>query len=191
MGHVAPECAQRRSARPDGLADVRVLERTLRVLRQRQPETVLVGTGGHIVDEGVVRVGDPVSRHRVVRRQQGVLAGQAGLPDGLAILVRELSPFAARLVGHAGLGRMALDLDGEVPDELVAVLDAVFEEEAVTDDVVGHVVLDAQVVRAVHGHAAVVGVVDGGVLDVLALARRRPDASGSDSGPASCAGPCD
>ena len=55
---------------------------------------------------------------------------------------------------------MALDLDGEVPDELVAVLDAVFEEEAVADDVVGHVVLDAQEVRAVHGHAAVVGVVD-------------------------------
>ena len=65
---------------------------------------------------------------------------------------------------------MALDLDGEIPDELVAVLDAVFQEEAVTDDVVGHVVLDAQVIRAVHGHAAVVRVVDGGVLDVLALA---------------------
>ncbi len=85
---------------------------------------------------------------------------------------------------HAGLGRMALGLDREVADELVAVLDAVFEEEAVTHGVVGHVVLDAQVVRAVHGHAAVVGVVDRGVLDVLALARRRPDASGSDSGPA-------
>src|SRR5688572_31588693 len=85
MGHVASECAQRRSARPDGLADFRILERTLRVFWQRQPETVLVGTGGHIVDEGVVRVGDPVRRHRVVRRQQGVLAGHAGLPDGLAI----------------------------------------------------------------------------------------------------------
>ncbi len=65
---------------------------------------------------------------------------------------------------------MALDLDGQVVHELVAVLDAVFEEEAVTDDVVGHVVLDPQVVGAVHRHAAVVGVVDGRVLDVLALA---------------------
>ena len=35
--------------------------------------------------------------------------------------------------------------------------------------VVGHVVLYPQVVRAMHGHAAVVGVVDGRVLDVLAL----------------------
>ena len=64
---------------------------------------------------------------------------------------------------------MALGLDRQVADELVAVLDAVFEEEAVADGVVGDVVLDAQVVGAVHGHAAVVGVVDRGVLDVLAL----------------------
>ena len=101
------------------------------------------------------------------------------------------SPFAARLVGDAGLGGMALDLDGQVVHELVAVLDAVFEEEAVTDDVVGHVVLDAHVIGAMHGHAAVVGVVDGRVLDVLALAHRRPDASGSGSGPAPGSGPCD
>ncbi len=64
---------------------------------------------------------------------------------------------------------MALGLDGEVLHELVAVFDAVFEEEAVTDGVVGHVVLDAHEIRAVHGHAAVVGVVDGRVPDVLAL----------------------
>jgi hypothetical protein len=48
------------------------------------------------------------------------------------------------------------------------VLDAVFHEEAVADGVVGDVVLDAQVMRAVHGHAAVEGVVDRGVADVLA-----------------------
>ena len=64
---------------------------------------------------------------------------------------------------------MALGLDGQVVHVLVAVLDAVFEEEAVTDGVVGHVVLDVHVVRAMHRDAAVVGVVDGGVLDVLAL----------------------
>ena len=52
-------------------------------------------------------------------------------------------------------------------DKLVAVLDAVFEEEAVTDGVVGHVVLNAQEIRAMHGHTAVVGVVDRGVPDVL------------------------
>ncbi|HEX2618318.1 MAG TPA: hypothetical protein VHL57_12295, partial [Flavobacteriales bacterium] len=49
-------------------------------------------------------------------------------------------------------------------------LDAVFQEEAVAHVVVGDVVLDLQVVRAVHRHAAVVGVVDGRVPDVLALA---------------------
>ena len=75
-------------------------------------------------------------------------------------------PCRSRLSGcgevgrDAGLGRMALGLDRQVVDKLVAVLDAVFEEEAVTDGVVGHVVLNAQEIRAMHGHAAVVGVVD-------------------------------
>ena len=63
--------------------------------------------------------------------------------------------------------RMTLGLDGQVVDECVAVLDAVFEEEAVADGVVGDVVLHPQVVGAVDGDAAVVGVVDRGVLDVL------------------------
>jgi hypothetical protein len=64
---------------------------------------------------------------------------------------------------------MTLGLDPEVADKLVAVLDAVFHEEAVTDGVVGDVVFNAQEIRAVHGHTAVVGVVDRGVLDVLPL----------------------
>ncbi len=66
MGHVAFEGAHRRAARPDGLADVRVLERALRVFGQRQPEAGRVGTGRHIVDEAVVRVGDPERRRRIV-----------------------------------------------------------------------------------------------------------------------------
>ena len=64
---------------------------------------------------------------------------------------------------------MTLGLDRQVADKLVAVLDAVFDEEAVTDGVVGHVVFNAQVVRAMHGHTAVEGVVDRGVPDVLPL----------------------
>ena len=64
---------------------------------------------------------------------------------------------------------MALGLDRQVVNKLVAVLRAVFEEEAVTDGVVGHVVLNAQEIRAVHGHTAIVGVVDRCVLDVLPL----------------------
>ena len=55
---------------------------------------------------------------------------------------------------------MALGLDGQVVHELVVVLDAVFHEEAVADGVVGHIVFNAKEIRAVHGHAAVVGIVD-------------------------------
>ena len=56
---------------------------------------------------------------------------------------------------------MALDLDRQVLDKLVAVLDAIFHEETVADDVVGDVVLDSQVVGAVHRHATIEGIVDG------------------------------
>jgi len=62
---------------------------------------------------------------------------------------------------------VALGLDGEVADERVAGLDPVLDEEAVADGVVGDVVLDPEVVRAVDGDAAAVGVVDRGVADVL------------------------
>ncbi len=65
---------------------------------------------------------------------------------------------------------MTFGLDCQVLDEFIAVLDPVFEEEAVADGVVGHVVLHAQEVRAVHGHTAVVGVMERRVLDVLPLA---------------------
>ncbi len=53
--------------------------------------------------------------------------------------------------------------------ELVVVLHAVLQEEAVTNIVVGHVVLNVQRNCAMHGHAAAVGVVNGRVLDVLPL----------------------
>ena len=97
----------------------------------------------------------------------------------------------ARFVGSHGLGRMALGQDRQVADELVAVLHAVFEEEAVTDVVVGHVVFNAQVIRAMHGHAAAVGVVNRGILDVLPL--RIADQMPMDRipGKMSCSGPCD
>jgi hypothetical protein len=62
---------------------------------------------------------------------------------------------------------MTLDLDSQIFDKLVAVLDAIFHEETVADDVVGDVVLDPQVIGAMHCHAAVVGVVNGRVPDVL------------------------
>ena len=143
------------------------LRTPVRMLGQGHPEADRVGTRGHVVAVDVVRIGDPEARHRVVRRQQHVL--------GLLAAVRRRRPRSAlsgrgevgRLARH---GRVALGLDRQVVDELVAVLDAVLQEEAVADGVVGHVVLDPQVVRAVHGHAAAVGVMDRGVPDVLALA---------------------
>ena len=70
------------------------------------------------------------------------------------------SPFAARLVGAQALEVWHLIWMARLCTNSLPCSDAVFEEEAVTDGVVGHVVLNAQEVRAVHGHAAVVGVVD-------------------------------
>ena len=62
---------------------------------------------------------------------------------------------------------MTLGLDAEVADKLVAGLDAVFEEETVTHGVIGDIVLDQQIVCAVHGYAATVSVVNRRVSDVL------------------------
>ena len=64
---------------------------------------------------------------------------------------------------------MTLGQDPQVVHELVAVLHAVLQEEAVTNVVVGHVVFNVQVICAMHGHAAAVGVVNRRVLDVLPL----------------------
>ena len=168
MRYVAPEFTQWRTARPGVEAVFRSQKGALRVLRQRKPEAGLIGTGGHVVDEGVVRIGDPVSRHRVVGRQQRVRAGHAGLPDGLTTS----ADFAvgSEIDRYAGLAHVALHLDRQVVHVLIAGLDAVFEEETVTNDVVSHVVFHAHVVGAMHGDAAVEGVVDRGVLDVLAFA---------------------
>ncbi|MBT6041877.1 MAG: hypothetical protein HOH14_00125 [Gammaproteobacteria bacterium] len=65
---------------------------------------------------------------------------------------------------------MTLGLDCQIADVLVAGLHAVFHEEAVAHSIVGHVVLNLQVVGAMHRHAAVVGIVDRRVPDVLASA---------------------
>src|SRR6188508_3320123 len=48
MGNVVPELADLGTTRPGALADFRVQELTVRVLRQREPEAILVGARGHI-----------------------------------------------------------------------------------------------------------------------------------------------
>src|SRR5690606_41469854 len=124
---------------------LRARERTARMLRQRDPDAVRIGAGGHVVDERVVRIRDPVGRDRVVRGQQNVASEKARFPVGHAILAREAGlAFRSEIDRHAGLRRVALGLDRQVSDELVAGLDAVLVEEAVTYCVYGNVVLDAQ-----------------------------------------------
>src|SRR5690606_9456268 len=162
VGDVVTELAELHSTRPRIRADLSAFELTYRVLRKRHPEADLIGAGGHVAHVRIVRVGDPERRCRVVGRNQDLIGVLA-----VASLLGRAGRGEVRL--DARLRRMTLGLYPQVADELVAVLDAVLEEEAVTDGVVGHVVLDAQEIRAVHGHAAVVGVVDRGVLDVLAL----------------------
>jgi hypothetical protein len=157
MRGVALELAQGHAARPDVRAALPVEERARRMLRQGEPEADLLGPGGHVVAVDVVRIGDPERRHVVVGRDQdigGVLAGQ---DEVLAVRRHEWAE-VGRLTRFA-VG-MALGQDSEVVNELVAGFHGVFEEEAVTHRVEGHVVFHPHVVGAVHRHAAAVGVVD-------------------------------
>ena len=165
MGGVALELPHPGSTRPGLRTDLRAFELTRRMLRQGEPETCRIGPRGHVVPVNIVRIGDPESRHRVVGREQDILGVLAGRLEVRAVRRSERGEVCrvARRV------RMALGQDRQVVDELVVVLHAVFEEEAVTNVVVGHVVFNVQVICAMHGHAAAVGVVNRRVLDVLPL----------------------
>src|SRR5262249_14461764 len=70
VGDVALELAESRATWPRSLADLRAFELARGMLGEREPETCRVGTRGHVVAVNVVRVGDPVTRRRVVRRDQ-------------------------------------------------------------------------------------------------------------------------
>ena len=71
-----------------------------------------------------------------------------------------------RITGPVG---MALGQYPQVVQILVAGFNAIFEEVAVTDVVVGHIVLNPDIVRTVYRHTAAVGVVNRRVLNVLPL----------------------
>ncbi len=180
VGGVAAELAHLGPARPDILTARPVQECARRMLRQGVPETDLLGPRGHIVAVGVVGVGDPERRGRVVGRDQDIL--------GALALVGLMSQGQVRRNTGFSVG-MALGQDPQVVDELVAVLHGVFQEEAVTDGVVGHVVLHPHVIGAVHRHAAAVGVVDRRSSRCTGPGLRPGCASGSDSGPGACSGP--
>ena len=75
--------------------------------------------------------------------------------------------------GLAWQCRMTLGLDAQVLDDNVTRFNSVFHKEAVAYGVVGNIVFDQQVIRGMYRHAAVVGVVNRGVLECIARSRRR------------------
>ena len=165
MGGVALELPHPGSTWEGLRTDLRVFELTNTVRRQGEPETCRVGPRGHVIAVNIVRIGDPESRRRVVGREQDILGVLAGRLEVRAVR-RSKRGEVCRVARRV---RMTLGQNPQVVDELVAVLHAVFEEEAVTNVVVGHVVFNVQVICAMHGHAAAVGVVNRRVLDVLSL----------------------
>src|SRR6516164_8499106 len=72
MGGVALELPHPYSTRPGLRTDLRAFEFTRRMLRQGEPETCCVGPRSHVVPVNIVRIGDPESRRRVVRRDQDI-----------------------------------------------------------------------------------------------------------------------
>ena len=164
MGGVALEFPHPGSTWPD--VGVLAFVRSRRMLRQGEPETRLLGTRGHVVAVDIVRIGDPEGRRRVVGRDQDILGALAGRARSRSA-PRSGRAEVCRNTGFA-VG-MAFGHYAEVVNELVAGLHRVFEEEAVTHGVEGHVVFDPHVIGAMHGHAAAVGVVNRRVLDILPL----------------------
>src|SRR5215469_18816413 len=137
MSGVALELPHLGSTWPDCLAGIRAFVQACWMLRQGEPETRRLGPRGHVVPVNVVRIGDPESRRRVVGRDQDILGALAGQIEVLAALRTERAE-VGRNTGFAV--RMTLGHHSQVVDELVARFDGVFQEEAVTDGVVGYVV---------------------------------------------------
>src|SRR3954471_19819809 len=128
---------------------------------KRDPEACGLGTCGHIPAVGVVGVRDPEGSRRVVGRNQlvgGILtlgAAAVGSDDCIC-----------RTARSAG---MALGQYSQVVHILVSVLNTIFEEIAVTNVVVGHIVLHTDIVRTMYRHTTAVGIVNRRVLNVLPL----------------------
>ena len=97
-----------------------------------------------------------------------MLAGKTDSPEFTTVF-RINFTVGGQIVWHACHGGMTLGLDRQVKNERVAGLDAVFHEETVAHGVVGDIVFHPQVIGAVHGDAAVKGIVDGRVPDVLTI----------------------
>src|SRR4030095_6053509 len=101
-----------------GLADLRAFELARRMLREGEPETCRVGPRGHVVAVGVVWIGDPERRRRVIRRDQDVLGVLTGGLEVQAVRVRSERGEVGRV---ARLVWMALWQDRSVLSVLVSV----------------------------------------------------------------------
>ena len=157
VGNVAAELTQPGPSGPGIGTDFRAFERPYRMRRKGHPEASGIRTRSHIIPVDVIRIGDPECRSSVVRGKQDML----GL---LAILILDRQKKACRLTRQCW---MTLGLDSQVFDDLITRLYTVLHEKAVPHSVVGDIVFNAQVIRAMNGHAAAVGVVNRGVLNVL------------------------
>src|SRR5688572_11693316 len=157
MSGIAAELPQPAASWPGIGAALCAFERAYRMRGKGHPEADLVGTRRHIVAVGIVGVRDPESGSGIVRRKQDMLGFLAS--RGL-MRQKKVCRFTRQC-------RMTLGLDSQVLDDLVTRLNTVLHEEAVAYGVVRNIVFNEQIIRAMNGHAAVVGVVNRGVFDVL------------------------
>src|SRR5205814_10725548 len=129
MGEVALERPHPGSTPPGFRTDLGAFELTRGMLRQGEPETCRIGPCGHVVPVNIVRIGDPERRRRVVGRYQDIRGVLAVRKEVLAVRRFE----RGEVCGDARRVRMTLGQDRQVVNELVTVLHAVLEEEAVTN----------------------------------------------------------
>src|SRR5688572_66711 len=150
VGDVAGKLPKLRSTGPGLRGDLRAFKLTCWMFWKSQPEACRLGTCGHIPAVGIVGVRDPEGGRRVVGRKQLVggsltlTASSVGSDDCIC-----------RITGPVG---MALGQYPQVAQILVTVFNAIFEEVAVTDVVVRHIVLNPHMICTVYRHTAAEGV---------------------------------
>src|SRR5688572_22511793 len=147
MSGIAAELPQPAASWPGIGAALCAFERAYRMRGKGHPEADLVGTRRHIVAVGIVGVRDPESGGGIVRRKQ----------DMLGFLASRRLMSQKKVCRLTRQCRMTLGLDSQILNNLVTSLNAVFHEEAVPHGVVRDVVFHQQIIRAMNGHAAIVG----------------------------------
>jgi hypothetical protein len=161
VGDVARKLPKLCSTGPGFRTELRAFKLTCWMFWESHPEACCLRTCGHITAVSVVGVRDPEGGRRVVGRNQ--------LVGGILTILTLSAPIDS----DYGIGRItrsggiALGQHPQVGKILVAVFHAIFEEEAVADVVVRHIVLNPHIVGAMYRHTAAESVVNRRVLDVL------------------------